>query len=119
MHCHTACGLKAMAILQCNATLIGDNRGWSCYNALPRYPGFSGQGTYVMHCHTGYLQWVPEIVQCTATLLGGSGQQQIMQCTAALPSGSGLGNSCNALPRCVRAQGSGNPAMPSHTALGQ
>ena len=49
------------------------------------------------------LQWAVELLQCTASLLGGSGQ-----C-----------NSCNALPHCPRAVGSGNPAMHYLTALGQ
>ena len=49
------------------------------------------------------LQWAMEILQCTAPLLGGSGQ-----C-----------NSCNALPHCPRAVGSGTPAMHYLTALGQ
>ena len=49
------------------------------------------------------LQWAVELLQCTAPLLGGSGQ-----C-----------NSCNALPHCPRAVGSGTPAMHYLTALGQ
>ena len=49
------------------------------------------------------LQWAVELLQCTAPLLGGSGQ-----C-----------NSCNALPHCPRAVGSGTPAMHYPTTLGQ
>ena len=41
------------------------------------------------------------------------------QCTASLPGGSGQWNSCNALPHCPGAVGSGTPAMHGLTALGQ
>ena len=48
-----------------------------------------------MHCPTAWGQWAVEVLQCTASLPGGSGQW----------------NSCNALPHCLGAVGSGTPAM--------
>ena len=56
-----------------------------------------------MHCHTTCGQWAVELLQCTASLPGGSGQ-----C-----------NSCNALPHCLGAVGSGTPAPHCHTSLEQ
>ena len=51
----------------------------------------------------------------------GSGQWavQLLQCSATLPGGSGQWNSCNALPHCPWAVGSGAPAVHRHTAWGQ
>ena len=48
-----------------------------------------------MHCHTALGQWAVQLPQCTASLRGGSGQW----------------NSCNALPHCLGAVGSGTLAM--------
>ena len=56
-----------------------------------------------MHCLTAWGQWAV----------------QLLQYTAALPEGSGKCNSCNALPPCRRAVGSGTPAMHCLTAWGQ
>ena len=56
-----------------------------------------------MHCHAAYGQWAAEQLQCTATLLVGSGQW----------------NSCNALPHCLGAVGSGTAVMHRHTSCGQ
>ena len=50
-----------------------------------------------MHYLTALGQWAVELLQCTALLPGGSGQ-----CNS---------NSCNALPHCLGAVGSGTPAM--------
>ena len=44
---------------------------------------------------------------------------QLLQCTASLPGGSGQCNSCNALPHCLGAVGSGTPTMHCRTAWGQ
>ena len=44
---------------------------------------------------------------------------QLLQCTASLPGGSGQRNSCNALPHCPGAVGSGTPATHCLTAWGQ
>ena len=87
-----------------------------------------------MHRHTAQGQWARELVQCSAALRGGSGAVgirtpvmhchtaeavQLMQCTATLPGGSGQWNSCNALPHCLGAVGSGTPASHCLTAWGQ
>ena len=44
---------------------------------------------------------------------------QLPQCTASLPGGSGQCNSCNTLPHCLGAVGSGTPAMHCLTAWGR
>ena len=77
----------------------------------PGAPARGGRGVLPRGCSESparplgghILQWAVELLQCTAPLLGGSGQ-----C-----------NSCNALPHCPRAVGSGTPAMHYLTALGQ
>ena len=56
-----------------------------------------------MHCLTALGQWAV----------------QLLQCTASLPSGGRQCNSCNALPHCLGAVGSGIPAMLCPTAWGQ
>ena len=48
-----------------------------------------------MYCLIARGQWVVQLLQCTATL----------------PGGWGLSNSCNGLPHCVEAVGSGTPTM--------
>ena len=77
----------------------------------PGAPAWGGRGVLPRRCSESparpvgghLLQWAVELLQCTAPLLGGSGQ-----C-----------NSCNALPHCPRAVGSGTPAMHYLTALGK
>ena len=44
---------------------------------------------------------------------------ELLQHTAARPGGGGQCNSCNALPHCQRAMGSGTSAMHCHTARGK
>ena len=56
-----------------------------------------------MHCLTAWGQWTV----------------QLLQCTALLPWGSVQWNSCNALPHCVGAVGTGTPAMHCLTAWEQ
>ena len=56
-----------------------------------------------MHCPTAWGQWAVQFLQCTASLPGGSGQ-----C-----------NSCNTLPHCLGAVGSGPPSIHGLTAWGQ
>ena len=43
----------------------------------------------------------------------------IVQCTASLPGGRGQCSSCNALPHCLGAVGSGTPVTHCHTVWGQ
>ena len=78
-----------------------------------------GSGSVAMHCHTA----------C------GQGAVELLQLSAALPVGSGQWKSCNALPHCLgavgsgtatmhcqdclRGAGSGTPAMHCHTAWGK
>ena len=57
-------------------------------------------GPPAMHCHNAWAQWAVELMSCSASLPGGSGQW----------------NSCNALPHCLGAVGSGTPATGSGTA---
>ena len=56
-----------------------------------------------MHCLTAWGQWAVQLLQYTAALSGDSGQR----------------NSCNALPHCLGAVGSGTPALHCPTAWGQ
>ena len=56
-----------------------------------------------MHCDAACGEWAMELLQCTATL----------------PVGSGLWNSCNALPNCLGAVGSGTAARHRQTACGK
>ena len=56
-----------------------------------------------MHCPNAWGQWAVDLVQYTASLPGGSGQW----------------TSCNTLPHCLGALGSGTPAMHYLTAWGQ
>ena len=56
-----------------------------------------------MHCPTGWGQWAVQLLQCLASLPWGNRQR----------------NSCNALPHCLGAVGSGTPAMHYLTAWAQ
>ena len=59
-----------------------------------------------------------ELLQCTAPLPWGQWAAELLLYTASLPGGSGQWNSCNVLPHCPRAVGSGTPAIHCRTALG-
>ena len=56
-----------------------------------------------MHCLAAWGQWAVELLSCTATP----------------PRGSGRWKSCNALPYCLGAVGSGTPATHCLSAWGQ
>ena len=56
-----------------------------------------------MHCVTARGQWAVDLLQYTASLPGGSGQW----------------TSCNTLPHCLGAVGSGPPVIHCVTARGQ
>ena len=113
-------GQWAVQLLQCSASLAGGSVQPNSSNTLPHCPGAVGNGTPAIHCHTAWGQWAVELVQCTDCLTAwGQWAVQLLQCTASLPSGSRQCNSCNALPHCLWAVGSGTPAMLCPTAWGQ
>ena len=120
IHRLTAWGQWAVQLLQCTASLPAGSGQWnscnvrahqlvgrgilprrqglpkernSC-NALPHGLGAVGSASPAMHCLAAWGQWAV----------------QLLQFTASLPGGSGHWTSCNAL-HCLRAMGSGTPAM--------
>ena len=118
MHCLTAWGQWAVELVQCTATLPGGSgQRNSCY-ALPHSLWAVGNGTSAMHCLTAWGQWAVELLQCCVTA-SGQWTVHLVPCTATLPVGPGQWYSCNALPHCLGAVGSGTPAVHCHTALGQ
>ena len=113
MHCHTAGGQWAVQLLQRTATLPGGSGKWNSCNALPHRLGAVGSGTPAMRGPTswGDGEACPGGGHCLT--------KELLQCIATLPGGSGQWNSCNALPHCLGAVGSGTPAMHCLTAWGQ
>ena len=111
MHGSTAFGHWAPQLVQCTSALPrGSGQCKSC-NALHDCPGALGSGipaisgseSLAMHCLTTYGLWASPLVQFTASVRGGSGRS----------------NSCNALPQCLGAVGSGIFAMHCLTVWGQ
>ena len=98
MHCHTLARQLGGLGVRPRSRSLPEER---CLGAVC-------SGTHVMHCHTARGQWAVELVVV-----------QLLQCTATLPAGSGQCNSCNALPHCLGAVGSGTPVMHCHTPQGQ
>ena len=90
----------------------------SCH-ALPHCLGAVGGATSTMHGPTASGQRAVQLLQCTASVPWGQWEVELLQCTASLPGGSGQCNSCNALPHCLGAVGSGTPAMHRLNAWGQ
>ena len=100
MHCHTAWAHWALKFLSCTATLPGGSGQWNSCNVPP-------------HC----LGAVVQLLQCTASLPGGGGQWNFCNARAHQLGGRGVlprkwsplkeRNSCNALPHCLGAVGSG------------
>ena len=137
MHCLTALGQWAVQLLQCTAALPGGSGQCNSCNAMPHCLGAVGSATPTpaTHCLTAWGQWAVQLLQCTASLYwgqwtvqllqctaslpGGQWAVELLQCTAPLPGGSGWCNSCNALPHCPGAVGSGTPVMHCLTAWGQ
>ena len=137
MHCLTALGQWAVQLLQYTAALPGGSGQCNSCNAMPHCPGGSGQcnsnschapphclgavggATSSMHGLTAWGQWAVQLLQCTASVPWGQWEVEVLQCTASLPGGSGQCNSCNALPHCLGAVGSGTPAMHRLNAWGQ
>ena len=119
IHCPTAWGQWAVDLLQYTAPLLGA----------------VGSATPAIHCLTAWGQWAVQLLQCTASLPWGQwavellqytaslpwGQWAVdpLQCTAPMPGGSGQWTSCNTLPHCLGAVGSGTPAIHCLTAWGQ
>ena len=109
----------AADLLQCTAPLPGRSGQWTSCNTLPHCRGAVGSGPPSMHCPTAWGQWAVELLQCTAPLPRGQWAVELLLYTASLPGGSGQWNSCNALPHCPGAVGSGTPAIQCRTAWGQ
>ena len=137
MHCLTALGQLAVRVLQYTAALLGGSGQCNSCNAmphclgavgsatpnschaLPHCLGAAGGATSTMHGLTAWGQWAVQLLQCTAPVPWGQWEVEVLQCTDSLPGGSGQCNSCNALPHCLGAVGSGTPAMHLLNAWGQ
>ena len=89
------------------------------YHALPHCLGAVGSATPAMNCLTAWGQWAVELLQYTASLPRASGQWNSCICNTSLLRGNGQRSSCNALPHCLWAVGSGAPALHRHTVWGQ
>ena len=63
----------------------------------------AGSGTSAMYCLSACGQSAVELVLCTAV--------ELLQHSALPPGGSGQRGSCNTLPHCLGALGSGTPAF--------
>ena len=128
-------GQWAAEILQCTASLLAGSGQWSSCFAPPHHLEAVGCGTPATHCLTALGPWAVQLLQNTASLPGGSGQcnssictakltaqgqwaVELLQCTVSLLRGSGQRNSCNALPHCLWAVGSGAPALHRHNVWG-
>ena len=73
-----------------------------------------------MHCLTAVGQWAVDLLQYTAPLTArGQWVVDLLQYTAPLPGGTRQWTSCNTLPHCLGAVGSGPPAIHCLTAWGQ
>ena len=60
-----------------------------------------------------------DLLQYTASLAWGQWAVSLLQCTATLIGGSGQCTSCNTVPHCLRAVGSGLSAIHCPNAWGQ
>ena len=135
MHCLTAWGQWAVALLQCTAPvpsgqwavkplqctapLPGGSGQWNFCHTLPHCLGAVGSGTPAMHCHTalGAVGSGPPAMH--GLNAWGQWAVQLLQYTAALLGGSGQCNSRSALLHYPQAIGSATPAMHCLTAWGQ
>ena len=105
-HCNTALAQWAVERMSRTASLSEGSGQWNSCKALPH-------GTPARHCHTVWGQWALESLQCTVTAWG-QWALVLLQRTASLPGGSGQWNSCNTLPHCLGAVGTGKPTMHCH-----
>ena len=106
-----------MQLLSCTASLlVGSGQCNSC-NAPPHCLGAVGSGHPAMYCLTAWGQWAVQLLQCTATPQAGGGQWNSCNARAHQLGGRGIParrrslpkerTSCNALPHCLGAVGSG------------
>ena len=110
MHCHTAWAQGALELMSCTASL----------------PGGMGSATLAMHCHTAWGRWAVELLPCVGPPTRGrrvrpcvgppAGGRRVLPKRRSLPKQR---NSCNALPHCLGAVGSGTHVMHCLTAWGQ
>ena len=110
MHYHTAQGHWVVQLVQCTASLHGGSGQCNSHSALPHCRGLVGSGTPAM---CGPISWGTRSPAKEAVAAYGA---ELLQGNASLPGGSGQCNSCNALPHCLGAVGSGTRAMDHHTA---
>ena len=112
-------GQWAMELLLCIATLPGGSGQWNSCHAPPHCLGAMGSGTPAMHCLTAWGQWTVQLLHLRCHTAQGRWAVELLICTATLLGGSGRWNSCNALPHCLGAVGSGAPVMHRHIAWGR
>ena len=103
-------GKSALGLLQCTTTppgaLVSGTPATQCWlpprpRGTPSLPWCPGTATRAMHCLSAWGQWEVDLLQYTASLPGGSGQWK----------------SCNALPLCLGAVGTGTRALRCLTVL--
>ena len=113
IRCLSALGQWAVQLLQCTASLPGSSGRWNSCHALPQQPGAVGSGPSAISASTswGDGESRPRGGRCLT--------KELLQRTASLPGGGGQCNSCNALPRCLGAVGSGTRVIHRHIAWGQ
>ena len=145
MHCLTAWGQWAVGLPQYTAPLPGGSGQWTSCNAPPHCLGAVGSGPPAIHCPTAWGQWAVGVVWCGVVWCGvvwcGVVWCGVVWCgvpKALLPEGKGRDVyprvqvngwgcvccvravcSCNTLPHCLGAVGSGTPAIHCRTAWGQ
>ena len=117
-------GHCAVVLLHYTATLPAGYGQWNCFNTLPHCLGWGvGSGARAQHNHTAWGHWVAEHLQHAATLPGwamGSGTpalhcryacgrwaRELTHYTTPLLGGSEEWSSCNTIPHCLGAVGSG------------
>ena len=113
-------GQWAVDLLQYTASLPGGQWAVDLLQYTASLPG--GQWAVDLLQYTAPLpggQWAVDLLQYTASLPGGQWAVELLQCTVRMPGGSGQWTSCNTLPHCLGALGSGPPALHCPTAWGQ
>ena len=118
-YCLNARGQRAVQLLQHTTSLPGGSGQWDSCNALPHCLGAEGSATALTHPLTVWGHWAVQLLQYTASLPGISGNWNSCHAGASLRGGRAHYNSCNTLPYCMGAVGSGTLAMHCRTAWGQ